>query len=500
VRTLSFVESGTGDDGDNEPHAIEETSRPDYQLMRNSFLLIAALACGTASAQIVGPMPVVAAPPAELSTIVIPIHASLAPLLPQLESQVPKSLARTDAYELDPQKQFGMKYRVVRDPIVLNVIGSGIHATTTIHFALEGCRRTQKPFSRETVMWPCLSCGFGEPMRDAWISLASHLDWDTNWRLRSRTQAMPVDYSSNRCQVTFANIDITDSKIAPIVKEQLRLALKTIDANTPKLTNIRPAANQVWSSLQSPVAIAPRTWLVMEPSDISLGPIAGAGLSISSTLTLRTRTRVVGGEKPAVAVKPLPALRRSPAAASGIRIPFDVELPYEEASRLMTENFGKRKYEGVAVDAIHISQASGDRVTIELLVDYRLSRIRHYNGPVYLEGTPVFDAATGTISLQDLQYTLESRRKNLFVRIADRFAHDTLRAQLAKSAHWPVAPQIDAIRNEIARGMTRALAPGIMMRGRVDAIELHGIAHDANGIVVHALATGNADVDINAFR
>ncbi|MEA2238249.1 MAG: hypothetical protein QOC81_2973 [Thermoanaerobaculia bacterium] len=471
--------------------------------MRTILLLILSLACSAASAQTTtqGPVTAVAAPPAELSTIVVPIHASLAPLLPQLESQVPKNLSKTDAWELDPRKEFGMKYRVVRDPIVLNAIGGGIHATTTIHFALQGCRRTKKPFTDDVVMWPCLSCGFGEPMRDAWISLASHLDWDANWRLRSTTRAMPVDYSSNRCQVTFANIDITDWKIAPIVREQLKQTLKTIDANTPKLTNIRPAAGQVWSALQSPVEIAPRTWLVMEPSDVSLGPITGSGLTVTSMLTLSARTRVVVGERPAVTPKALPALRLSqPGTAGGIRIPFNVELSYDEASRLMTENFGKRNYEGVAVDGIRITPAANGRVSIELNVDYRLSRLRHYNGPVYLEATPAFDATTRIVSLENLQYALESRRKNLFVRIADRFAHDTLRAQLAKTAHWSVAPQIDSIRGAIANAVTRPLASGVMMRGRVDAIELHSMTLDASGIIIHALAAGNAEVEIKAFR
>ena len=442
----------------------------------------------------------IVAPPAELSTIAVPIHVSLAPLLPKLESQVPKNLAKTDAYEIDPQKQFGMKYRVVRDPITLNVLGGGIHATTTVHYALEGCRRTQKPFSNEIVMWPCLSCGFGEPMRDAWISLSSHLDWDANWRLRSSTKALPVDFSSSRCQVTFANIDITDWKIGPIVNEQLRQALKTIDANTPKLTNIRATAEQVWSALQSPVPIAPRTRLVMEPSDVSLGPITGSGLSVTSMLMLRARTRVVVGERPPVAPKPLPPLRVSPPAAGSIRIPFDVELSYDEASRLITENFGKRKYEGVVVDSIRLGPATGGRVSIALNVDYRASAIRHYNGPVYLEGTPLFDAATRMLSLENLQYTLDSRRKNLFVRIADRFAHDTLRAQLAMTARWPVAPQIDSIRDEIARAVTRPLAPGVMMRGRVDAIQVRSVSLDASGIVVHALATGSAEVAVTAMK
>src|SRR5258708_19263979 len=239
----------------------------------------------------------------------------------------------------------------------------------------------------------------------------------------------------------------------------------------------------------------------MGPAEVSVGPVGGRGLSVTSTLTLRARTRVVVGEKPPVIQKPLPALRVSPATtAGGIRIPFDVELSYDEASRVMTENFGKRQYEGVAVDSIRIAPAADGHVSIELNVDYRLSRLRHYNGPVDLDAEPVFDAATRTVSLAKLEYTLASKRKNLFVRMADRFAHDTLRAQLAKTAHWSVAPQIDSIRSAIASAVTRPLAPGVMMRGYVDGIELRSMTLDANGIVIHALATGSAEISISAFR
>jgi hypothetical protein len=447
-------------------------------------------------------LPIAPPPPAELSTIVIPIRTSLAPLLPQLEAQVPKSLEKVDAFELDPQKQFGMKYRVVRDPIALNVIGSGIHAMTTIHYSLEGCRRTQKPFTQEIVMWPCISCGFGEPMRDAWISLSSHLEWDANWRLRSTTRAQPVDFSSKRCQVTFASIDITDWRIAPIVNDQLLQAVKTIDANTPKLTNIRPIAEQVWSSLQAPVLIGPRTWLLMEPADVALGPIAGSGLSLTSMLTLRARTRVVVGERPPVTPRPLPALRVAQAPTGGIRVPFDVEMPYEEATRLMMENFANRTYEGVAVRSMRLSAgpAADGRVVIEINVSYHASFLKHYDGLVYLEATPIFDPATRTLTLQNLDYSLDPHRKNPFLRIADRVAHDQLRTTLANAAHWSVAPQIDALRGEIARAITRPLAPDVTMRGRVDAIEPGTVVLDATGILLHVLATGSAEVEISAMH
>src|SRR3954471_24075200 len=412
---------------------------PTADTMLIPFLLLAAT------------LPPIPPPAAELSTIVIPIRTSLAPLLPQLEAEVPKRMEKLDAYELDPQKQFGMKYRVVRDPIALNVIGSGIHAMTTVHYSLEGCRRTQKPFIDQVVMWPCVSCGFGEPMREAWLSLSSRLEWDANWRLRSTTRAQPVNFSSNRCKVTFANIDITDWKMAPIVNDQLRQAVKAIDANTPKLTNIRPIAQQVWSSLQAPGLIPPRACLVMAPADVALGPISGAGLSLTSMLTLRARTRVVVGERPPVTPRPLPALRVAPAPNGGIRVPFDVEVPYAEATRLMMENFANRTYDGVAVRSIHLGAgpAADGRVSIEIDVNYRASFIRHYSGLVYLEATPVFDPATRTVTLQNLDYSLDPRRRNPFIRIADRVAHDQLRATLANASHWSVAPQIDSLRNEI---------------------------------------------------
>src|SRR5205085_6614648 len=169
----------------------------------------------------------------ELSTIVVPIHASLAPLLPALESQVPKAQAKLDAYEMDPKQEFGMKYRVERGPIALQMIGTGLHATMTVHYALEGCRRTVKPIIGTVVMWPCVSCGFGEPMREAYIAVDSHLSWDASWRLASRTNARPAEFP-NGCRVTFAGIDIADWKIAPIVNGQLQQVAKTIDANTPK--------------------------------------------------------------------------------------------------------------------------------------------------------------------------------------------------------------------------------------------------------------------------
>src|SRR4051795_6936698 len=211
--------------------------------MRRLVPLLVLLACSPPPSAVLTPSQ--PPPPPEISTIVIPITSSLKPLLPQLEANIPKSMQKLDAYEMDPQNRFGLKYKVTREPVTLNMVGSGLHATTKVHYALEGCARAGSK------MWPCISCGFGEPMRDAVISLHSHFDWDQNWRLRSKTTAQPVDFP-NKCGVTILDINISDWKLAPIVNGQLRELVKTIDGNTPKLSNIRPIAQQAWKELQSP--------------------------------------------------------------------------------------------------------------------------------------------------------------------------------------------------------------------------------------------------------
>ncbi|MCU1227749.1 MAG: hypothetical protein JWO97_633 [Acidobacteria bacterium] len=441
-------------------------------------------------------------PPAELSTIVIPIRTTLAPLLPILEKQVPRSMSKLDAYEFDPQKRYGAKYDVARQPIALNMIGSGIHATLTVKYALEGCKRVVNPINGAYSMWPCVSCGFNEKMREAYIAIDSHLEWDAAWRMRTKTTARPVEFP-NRCQVTFANLDITDRAIAPKVNEQLRDVAKTIDANTPKLTNIRPNAQQIWDAFQTPTEIAPRTFLILDPIDVALGPIRGAGLNVTSAIMLRARTRVVLGDRPIVTAKPLPPLRVAAAneTSGSIRVPADVDLPYAEASRVLTEQLGKRTYKvggrDLILDTLALSPAANGKLTIAAAIDYRGGTFRNYRGVVYLEGTPRF--RDGMIVIENVDYSIDPKRRNPFLRIGDRIAHDTVKTQIAANSSWPIAGQIAALRNELQRALTRQLAPGVTLRGNVDSFEATELLPLLDSLRIRMLATGSAEVEVTKW-
>jgi hypothetical protein len=426
--------------------------------------------------------------PPEVSTIVVPIRTDLAPISSQIEERVEK---RFDGKARE--RGIDVRYEAAREPIRLMMVGAGLHSSTTVKYAMEACRGK----------FPCISCGFGEARRVADIKLHTKLDWDPGWRLRSTTTLLPVHYAK-RCEVTWLGIDITRRFVAPRVEAQLEEAARIIDRNVPAMTNIRPQAQQIWASLQTPIELAPRTWLVLEPTEVALSPITGAQTTVTTTLALRATTRVVVGEKPVAVQRPLPSLKRaSSATPAAMRVPFDLELPYDDASRLATRDYGGRTYQvngrPLTLTSIRLAPSTAGRVLVEATIDYRGGRLRNYRGAVFLEGTPMFDPATQTIVFPDLNYSLDPKRRGLFARIAERVTHESIRARLRESARFPLGPRIAEVRAEITRALTRQLAPGVSLRGRVDAIEPKTVTPLANVISMRIVATGVAEVEIGTL-
>lgn len=418
----------------------------------------------------------------EVSTITVPIRASLASLQPELEKHVPAKFADTET-----QKGIDIRYDITREPIRLAMTGPGLRATTNVNYRVEACRGR----------FPCISCGFGETPRQAQITLHSKLSWDANWRITSKTTPLPTNYP-RRCQVTWFDFDITSRFIAPVVEQQLAIAARTIDRNTPALANLRPHAQQIWRELQKPIELAPRTWLVLEPADVALTPLSGSGIEVTSTLSLRAHTRVIVGEKPATATKPLPALKVASAVPSGIRVPLDLELPFSEATRIANAELAGKAYKvggrDLKIDSVAIAPGEANKLRISASIDYRGGVLRNYRGVVHLDATPVFDPATRSIHFPDLEYALADRG-SVFRRMAERAAHDTLRARLRENIRIPFGAQLDKVRGEVTRALTRPLGQGVMLRGNADAIQPASVVV-RDRIVVHVVATGQATVSL----
>jgi hypothetical protein len=183
-----------------------------------------------------------------------------------------------------------------------------------------------------------------------------------------------------------------------------------------------------------------------------------------------------------------------------VRVPFDLELPYDEASRIATRDFARKTYKvngrPLIVESIRLAPAPNGRVLVEAAIDYRGGALRNYRGVVFLEGTPRFDAATRSIVVPDLDYSLDPKRRGFFRRIVERAAHESIRARLRESARFDLTPRLNEARAEITRALTRQLAPGVQLRGRADAIEPAAVTPREKVISLHVVATGKAEVEV----
>jgi hypothetical protein len=452
--------------------------------------------CGTSATKVVATRESLS-PAAELSSLIVPVNASLAPLLPLLEARVPASMASKGEYELDRSGRFGVRYRIERDHINLNQQGLGLHATARIRYAVEGCLRTWNPVTKNYSMWPCVSCGFGEPMREAIIHLQTRLGWDPDWRLRSTTTVQPVEFP-NRCAVTALNVDITHWKVAPLIDGELRDLARSLDEMTPRTTSVRSSAQRIWTALEAPIDVGSRSWLIVDPVSFGMTPIAGNGMTIGSSLVLTARIRLVVGERPVLTVRPLPPLHAA-AGAGGLRIPISVEISYEEASRLVEAEIAGHTFRisghDLRVESIRLAPSNG-RLAIEAAIDYRGGGMRDYHGIVHLEGMPLYDPASASITIDDLEYSLDSRRRNPFVRLADRLAHEGVRASLAHNARFRIGPRLESSRRQISSGLNRPLATNLDLHGNVDRLEPTSIIVLPDRLSISVVATGSASLEM----
>ncbi len=99
------------------------------------------------------------------------------------------------------------------------------------------------------------------------------------------------------------------------------------------------------------------------------------------------------------------------------------------------------------------------------------------------------------MKIADIDYAIDPRRHNPFVRTADRLAHDSVRKAIAEAASWSMAGELERIRGEIEKAITRPLGKGITLHGKVESIEPGSMTIATDRITIHALATGAADIE-----
>jgi hypothetical protein len=440
-------------------------------------------------------------PPPELPVSVaeLPIEVDLRGALAALETQVPRVVDETQEWTYVADGRLGLKYRVERSPFAVAVKGSELQADFHARYAADACLRMARPwpFHKGYVCPRVAGCGQkGEPPTLA-LALRSTLSWRKDWRLASRSRyslAFPTP-----CRVTVLRYDVTQ-KLERALAGPLDAGLAQLDARVPELTDLRPQLERVWGQLRAPLSLGSGVWLALRPSAVRVTPPEGRGLKVGATLGVTVQPLLSVGAAPEVPPAPLPPLSVHAATHEPMQLALDAHIGFAELGTRLREQLRGRELslEGqrLRIDDVGV-EGSGGGALLRVHVTLRTGvlGLRRVKGDVYLTARPRYDAASGMLVLDDVEYALGTEDR--LVQLLERWGHGTLREQLMLRARFPVRAQLERLRGLAERGLQRELAPGLRLEGEVEGFTPLGVYAQEDGFVVRGQARGRLTLHVD---
>jgi hypothetical protein len=371
-----------------------------------------------------------------ISNIEMPVTADLKNYFIQAENSVPNKFSDNQ----QPCQGLRYEYTFTRTPFTItgsnNVVN--LKFAGSYGFTASYCAKCSSLLgSGPQCIVPAVSakCGEGnEAPRKMEISYQSTINVLPDFRLHSKTILYPAPKAIDRCNVFFANIDVTD-RLITYISEPLNDLGKQVDAKIAAY-NVKPMIEQLWKNLATEVKLGDIGFLNINPQAVRLSNfnLNGSLLNFSVGLSAKPVVTTVSTPQP---LKPLPNLSTY-TPANGFNIYLDLVENYEHLTNTIKQQVvGQSTIVAGKTFIVDDIKVSGIGKQIVLQVDFKGSN----TGTIYLVGTPTYNSLTHELSFPDLAFDLQTK------------------AWVLKAAKWMFNSKItDAIRQKATYNFTKLLA------------------------------------------
>ena len=172
---------------------------------------------------------------------------------------------------------------------------------------------------------------------------------------------------------------------------------------------------------------------------------------------------------------------------------MDADLSFEHATAQLKKQIGGRRFdtEKGSFEVLDVAVLGKEgKAILELTLKGRLT------GKLNLAGRLVYNEALGTLQLQDLDYTLESR--SWITQFGEWLFRSTLKKTLQEKANWFMDKSLKDIRALAQQGLNRPLAPGLALMGTLSELKLGQPRVLADRFRLDAFLEGKVRVDVEA--
>lgn len=431
-----------------------------------------------------------AAPPLAVSHFNIPLIYDYTPVLRLVERVVPTKFGSIDSVHMvgdDENRHYA--YEARRGPFNTFVRDGQVHLRATLSYAARGYF---KPRLGPTIGAGCGSDAPGERPRVI-VELVTPLALTPDWHLSSHARIAKLEPASDgerdRCTVGIIHYDVTQ-RVIDAARSALTDQLPKIDRKISGV-DLTDRFTDWWTLLNRPIQLKDNVWLLLDPERLRMGSMSGSGNDLIVDAGLDARPRIVAGPEPRVSAPPLPPLGRD-TLTNGFHIILGATIDYPTASKTISDALhGKSITEAgrtVTVHAVRVSPLPHGQLSLAITFT------GDANGTLVFVGTPRYDRVVGQLTVPNLDYDLTTD-SNLITAYA-WLQSDALRSLFREKARFPVQPLLDRGKSLLTDGLNRELGDAVTLSARVDSVDVGGIYVTERGIVVRAVATGDAGMQV----
>lgn len=445
------------------------------------------------------------APQPEVSTIVLPIRASLAALSEQVDALLPKEERRgwTQVTDEGDSPRAEVKATIWRDPVQVSFDDQTFHVSVPLRFAANVRAWVKNPVNSSDWISIAKNESWGtrqEPQRLT-ATFSAKLDVDGKWRVTSDLRMGELEHgpapSGSICKKVVIDICVKRESIAPrvnrgiddYVRPRIEKALAKLEGRVDDVFRLKKRAGEVWTALQKPRAVKlpgakEPAWVVVEPSAVALGRPELDGSDVRIDLAVQGRVQLVGGKPPAAGKRELPALGRELPPA-GLHVLAELRVPYAALSETLARELGDEKLgkDGrVTIESAKlVAKKDGDesrRVTLEVELGGATE------ATLQLSGKLAYDPASHRLSIEDLDF-----RKKPGGELDDAVLA-ALRKRVASKARWNLAKQTKPLEQAIAAALSERAEGQVQLDAELDQLDVRDFVLGDDGLVAEVIVGG----------
>jgi len=420
------------------------------------------------------------------SIINVPIEIKTSALEQMINEQLPALLFESDTMTVGAMKNVRVKVWK-GDSIRLSLTGDELKYEVPVKIWMQ--------FSFTVGALGLSHTEYQEVQAGISLQFSSRLVVKNDWRIVTMTKSDGYEWTTDPVvKVRFLSIPVKPVADLILSKSHKKFG-ELVDKGVSSSLDIKKLLQPVWRQIQKPVRLSefPPLWLRLTPQSVSMTQLEGDGRMITSSIGITSVAETFIGDEPATTViDSIPALSVPGKIDSSFVLNLYSEITYESASDLMKSYLLGRSFKSgrreVIIQDVSLYGMEGYAI---VSLDFTGS----YRGKVYVLGRAVYDSATTTISIEDLEFDVST--KNALHSTADWLFHGIITEKIQPFLRFPLKEKMLESQLMVQKKLCDSrVSKNVYLNGFIDSLSIGGVRITDRALQAVVLAKGSLTLSI----